>query len=72
MHNINKMEHLKSYPSDRDYFRAVATIIDVQMEDDDSSKFVTCKLCGKKMKKINNAHLKLLANKMIYKQVWKR
>lgn len=57
-HNITKIEHLKSYPSDRDYFRAVATIIDVQMECD-SSKFVTCKVCGKKMKKISNAHLKL-------------
>ncbi len=55
-HNIDKLTYLKEHPEDRDYFRLANPQADLQMETD-TDKFVTCKICGKKLTKISNAHL---------------
>lgn len=57
-HNISKIDYLKLYPEDRNYFYGVNPLVNLQLEDNDDN-FVTCKMCGKKLTKISNAHLKL-------------
>lgn len=58
VHNISKLTYLKEHPEDRSYFYTVNPIISLQMEEN-CDNFVTCKICGKKLTKISNAHLKL-------------
>ena len=57
-HNITKLEHLEKYPEDYSYFIGKNDGVNLQMEKD-TSNFVVCQVCGKKLRKISNAHLRL-------------
>lgn len=57
IHNITKFDYIKSFPNDKKYFYGASQILNLQLEDDEN-KFVTCKICGKKLTKICNIHLK--------------
>lgn len=56
-HNITKAEYLREHPEDREYFRLVNQTLDRQMETDEN-KFVACMICGKKLSRITDVHLK--------------
>ena len=56
VHGISKEEYLEQHPEERDYFRLVNQVLDIQMETD-TSKFVVCKVCGTKLRRITNHHL---------------
>ena len=56
-HNISKIEHLKKYPEDKSFFKTVVPIINRQF-DDNRDNYVVCKICGKKLARIDNHHLK--------------
>lgn len=56
-HGVQKTDYIKLYPNEREYFKLASHINDLQMEDD-TDKFVVCKVCGKKVSKIGNRHLK--------------
>ena len=56
-HGMTKNEYIDKFPNDRAYFKTVNKQKQLQMEND-SSKFVTCEICGKKLKLINSLHLK--------------
>ncbi len=56
-HKISKLTYLKEHPEDREFFRTVNPTIDLQMEEN-SDNYVVCKICGKKLSKISNTHLK--------------
>lgn len=56
-HGLTKSEYLKEYPDDRLYFQLVNPTLNLQMETD-QNKFVTCQICGKKMTRINDTHLR--------------
>ena len=58
MHGITKNDYLKEFPQEKDYFIAVDSKINRQMESDES-KFVVCQVCGKKLARIDSHHLKL-------------
>lgn len=55
-HGISKMEYIKEHPEDKEYFTCVNLVKNRQMEDDEN-KFVVCRICGKKLARINNSHL---------------
>lgn len=57
IHNISRDDYLKSHPEDREYFALVNPTLNLQMETD-GSKFVSCPICGKKMKHITSIHIK--------------
>lgn len=57
VHNISKFDYVRNFPSDKEYFYGASQILNLQLEDD-TNKFVTCKICGKKLTKICNIHLK--------------
>lgn len=56
-HGINKYDYIKEFPHEKYYFQLVNSTLNLQMEDDEN-KFVICKICGKKLKKITTEHLK--------------
>ena len=56
-HNISKIDYLKIYPEDREYFQLVDTTNNLQLEEN-KDKFVICKICGKKLTRINDRHLR--------------
>lgn len=56
-HNISKIDYLKIYPEDRKYFQLVDTTNNLQLEEN-KDKFVICKICGKKLTRINDRHLR--------------
>lgn len=56
-HNMSKIQYLQEHPEDRHYFILANTTNNLQMETD-LNKFVTCKICGKKMTRITDVHLK--------------
>lgn len=56
-HNKTKKEYLYEYPEDRAYFKLANPTLDRQMETNED-KFVTCKICGMKLSRITNIHLK--------------
>lgn len=56
-HNITKEDYLKEYPEDKLYFQLANKTLNLQMETDEN-KFVVCKICGKKLKKITTDHLR--------------
>ena len=49
IHNISIEDHIKQYPSDESYFK--------KYEDTSEMGLVECKVCGKKLKIINEKHL---------------
>ena len=57
-HGITKIDYLKEFPQEKDYFIAVDPKINRQMETDEN-KFVICKVCGKKLARIDSHHLKI-------------
>ena len=57
VHNISKFDYIKNFPEEKKYFQIANPIKNRQMEDD-VNKFITCKICGKKLTKISNAHLR--------------
>ena len=57
-HNMSKNEYIKEHPEDKDYFKAVSDMVNRQMEEDET-KFVVCKVCGKKLARIDNHHLRI-------------
>lgn len=56
-HRIDKITYIKEHPEEKAYFYAVNPIVNLQMEED-TSKYVVCQICGKKLSKIGNVHLK--------------
>jgi len=56
VHNITKEEYLKEHPEDKSFFSLKNHTLNLQMEND-SSKYVICKICGKKLKRIDWRHL---------------
>lgn len=56
-HSITKSQYLEEYPTEREYFRLANKRLDLQMETD-TNKFVVCKICGSKLSRIDNHHLK--------------
>lgn len=57
-HNMSKNEYIMEHPEDKDYFKAVSDMVNRQMEEDET-KFVVCKVCGKKLARIDNHHLRI-------------
>lgn len=55
-HNLSKNDYLKEHSEDREYFRTANKTLDLQMENDEN-KFVTCQICGKKLRRIDHLHL---------------
>ena len=58
VHGVTKIEYLKEFPQEKEYFIAVDPKINRQMETDED-KFVVCKVCGKKLGRIDTQHLKM-------------
>ena len=56
VHGIDKVTFVTEHPEWREYFRTANKTIDRQMETDES-KFVVCKVCGKKLSRIDWKHL---------------
>ena len=57
-HGITKLDYLKEFPQEKEYFIAVDPKINRQFETD-KNKFVICKVCGKKLGRIDTQHLKI-------------
>jgi hypothetical protein len=56
-HNISKIEYIKEYPEDKNYFTLVNKTLNRQMSDN-SNEYVICEICGKKLSRIDWRHLK--------------
>ena len=57
-HNITKNDYLKEFPNDRGYFELVSSTLNRQMSTN-PYEYVTCKICGKKLSRIDSKHLSL-------------
>ena len=57
-HNITKNDYLKEFPNDRKYFELVSSTLNRQMSTN-PYEYVTCKICGKKLSRIDSKHLSL-------------
>jgi uncharacterized Zn-finger protein len=55
-HNITKVDYLKEHPEDKLYFQLMNGTLNLQMETNED-EFVVCKVCGKKLRRITDAHL---------------
>lgn len=53
---MTKIDYLKEFPQDREYFMLANLTLCRQLETDDS-KFVKCEICGKKLARIDGSHL---------------
>lgn len=49
VHNLSDIEYLNIYPNDKPFFKHILV---------NNNEYVVCKICGKKLKRINNRHLK--------------
>ena len=56
-HNMAKEDYLKEHPEDKLYFQLVNGTLNLQMETNEE-EFVVCKVCGKKLRRITDVHLK--------------
>ena len=56
-HGITKEKYLEEFPNDKEYFRLANPTLDLQFETDEN-KFVICKICGRKLTRITDRHLK--------------
>lgn len=56
-HNITKLKYLNEYPEDKEYFKLVDKTRNRQMSDN-ADEYVKCKICGKKLARIDWRHLK--------------
>lgn len=57
IHNITKLNYLQNHPEDKDYFKTANTVKQRQI-DDNTDNYVICKICGKKLARIDSHHLK--------------
>lgn len=57
-HNLTKLDYINQHPEDKTYFHTANSTIELQMEEN-KDNYVICKVCGKKLTKISNIHLKL-------------
>lgn len=57
-HNISKLEYLKNFPGDCDFFTLADKRLQRRFFETDKTKYVTCKVCGEKMATVNTGHLK--------------
>lgn len=57
-HNITKFDYIQNFPNEKEYFSLVSPVLNRQM-DDNEDHFVICEVCGKKLARINQHHLKL-------------
>ena len=55
-HGISKEEHLELHPEDREYFSLANPTLNRKMEKD-SSKYITCAICGEKFARLDWRHL---------------
>lgn len=55
-HNKTKMEYLVEFPDDLPYFELVSPTLNRQFSKN-PYEYVTCKICGKKLSRIDNKHL---------------
>lgn len=58
IHNISKLDYLKQYPEEKKYFTTVSNMVNRQMETDEN-KYAVCKICNKKLARIDNHHLSI-------------
>lgn len=56
-HNISKTDYLKEFPEDRNYFVLANETLNRQMCENED-EYVVCQICGKKLARINDRHLK--------------
>ena len=56
-HHISIVDHLRNHPEDTEYFTLVDKNLNRSRELDES-RYVICKICGKKLSRIENQHLK--------------
>lgn len=57
VHNKSKNEYLDEFPNDRNYFLSSNPQVNLQIETN-INEFVTCRVCGKKLRRIDSHHLK--------------
>ena len=57
IHNITKLDYLQNHPEDKDYFKTANTVKQRQI-DDNTDNYVICKICGKKLARIDSHHLR--------------
>ena len=57
VHKVDKQSYLKEFPEEIEYFISVNKQTNLQFETD-VSEFVICKVCGKKLRRIDTHHLK--------------
>ena len=57
IHNKTKIDYLNEFPEERNYFIASNPQVNLQIETN-TNEFVTCKVCGKKLRRIDSHHLK--------------
>jgi hypothetical protein len=55
-HGMTKLQYLKEHPEDRKFFAMANSTADLQLETNED-KFVTCRICGKKLTRITDVHL---------------
>ena len=55
-HDMSREEYLKEHPEDKELFSYANKTIQLQYETD-TSKFITCPICGKKLRRIDWRHL---------------
>lgn len=55
-HNISKSKYITDNPTEKEYFLTKNNTENLQLETDDD-KYVVCKICGKKLKRIDWKHL---------------
>ena len=53
---LTKLQYLKEHPEDRKFFAMANPTADLQLETNED-KFVTCRICGKKLTRITDVHL---------------
>lgn len=56
-HGITKINYLKEFPEEKNYFTLVNKTLDRQMSNNEL-EYVTCEICGKKLSRIDSKHLK--------------
>lgn len=56
VHGIRKKEYLKEFPQEVNYFKVKNKTLNRQFEND-KDKFVVCKVCGKKLSRLDSRHL---------------
>jgi hypothetical protein len=56
-HNIDKYRFVENFPEYHRYFSQIKNPVSSRQFETDTNKFVTCKICGKKLSRIGTKHL---------------